>query len=155
MRARHPRRCACPVGKRVAGTGRDRPLRHPQRPAGGQKERRLDRTGLSGAARRTGDAPHDLLSALGVNPKFVVRCGAKYVIEVETEKEVRNLTPDFERLRRLPGRGVAVTSLASSPKYNFVSRYFAPWVGIDEDPVTAPSTAVWDPIGVKSWERKN
>ncbi len=82
------------------------------------------------------DAPHDLLSALGVNPKFVARCGAKYVIEVETEKEVRNLTPDFERLRRLPGRGVAVTGPATSNEFDFISRYFAPWVGIDEDPVT-------------------
>lgn len=81
-------------------------------------------------------APPALLAALGVTPVYVAQCGAKYLIEVADEATVRQLRPDFAALRQMPGRGVAVTSAASSPDYDFISRYFAPWVGIDEDPVT-------------------
>ncbi|MCA9977160.1 MAG: PhzF family phenazine biosynthesis protein [Anaerolineales bacterium] len=80
--------------------------------------------------------PPDLIAALGVNPVYVGKTGEKYLIEVADEASVRQLQPDFAALRQLPGRGVAVTSAASAPEYDFVSRYFAPWVGIDEDPVT-------------------
>jgi PhzF family phenazine biosynthesis protein len=82
------------------------------------------------------DAPPELLAALGVTPVYVGQCGNKYLIEVANETIVRQLQPDFAALRQMPGRGVAVTSAAAAPGYNFVSRYFAPWVGIDEDPVT-------------------
>lgn len=82
------------------------------------------------------DAPPELLAALGVTPIYVGQCGNKYVIEVADESMVRQLQPDFAALRQIPGRGVAVTSASSSPAFDFVSRYFAPWVGIDEDPVT-------------------
>jgi predicted PhzF superfamily epimerase YddE/YHI9 len=81
-------------------------------------------------------APPELLAALSVTPVYVCQCGAKYLIEVADETIVRQLQPDFVAPRQMPGRGVAVTSAASTPGYDFVSRYFAPWVGIDEDPVT-------------------
>lgn len=81
-------------------------------------------------------APPDLIAALGVEPLYVGKTGEKYLIEVADETMVRQLQPDFAALRQMPGRGVAVTSAASSPEYDCVSRYFAPWVGIDEDPVT-------------------
>jgi predicted PhzF superfamily epimerase YddE/YHI9 len=58
------------------------------------------------------------------------------VIEVAAEAVVRSLQPDFDALRRLPGRAVAVTSRSATSGVDFVSRYFAPWVGINEDPVT-------------------
>jgi PhzF family phenazine biosynthesis protein len=82
------------------------------------------------------EAPPELLAALGVTPVYVGQCGNKYLIEVADEAIVRQLQPDFAALRQMPGRGVAVTSKATTPGYDFVSRYFAPWVGIDEDPVT-------------------
>ena len=82
------------------------------------------------------EAPPELLAALGVTPVYVGQCGNKYLIEVADEAIVRQLQPDFAALRQLPGRGVTITSAASSPGYDFVSRYFAPWIGIDEDPVT-------------------
>jgi len=81
-------------------------------------------------------APGELLTVLGAKPIYVGKCGTKYVIEVATEGEVRNLKPDFAKMRQLEGRGVAVTSRAATEQYDFVSRYFAPWIGIDEDPVT-------------------
>ena len=49
---------------------------------------------------------------------------------------MRALQPDFRRLRPLPMRGVIVTSRASSDGFDFVSRFFAPGAGVDEDPVT-------------------
>ena len=49
---------------------------------------------------------------------------------------MRALQPDFARLKTLGVRGVMVTALATSPEFDFVSRFFAPGVGIDEDPVT-------------------
>lgn len=83
------------------------------------------------------DAPPGLLQALGVEAKYVGRCGDKYLLHVEDEASVRNLAPDFAALRKLSLRGVMVTARGddASP-HDFVSRYFAPWVGIDEDPVT-------------------
>ena len=49
---------------------------------------------------------------------------------------VRNLTPDFKRLATVECRGTIVTARSTTPNYDFVSRFFAPKAGIDEDPVT-------------------
>jgi len=49
---------------------------------------------------------------------------------------VRSLRPDFAMMRLLPAQGVIVTALGEEPNIDFVSRYFAPNVGINEDPVT-------------------
>jgi PhzF family phenazine biosynthesis protein len=83
-----------------------------------------------------GKIPDGIVQALGIMPRYVCKSGKRYMIEVETEEIVRGIQPDFAMLKSLPGRGVVVTSRASSPEFDFVSRYFAPWVGINEDPVT-------------------
>jgi predicted PhzF superfamily epimerase YddE/YHI9 len=62
---------------------------------------------------------------------------------------VRSVQPDFATLRSLPARGVIVTSRSSSPDYDFVSRFFAPAVGVDEDPVTGSSHTVLVPYWAK------
>ena len=59
-----------------------------------------------------------------------------YLVEVGSEAAVRSLVPNLELLRGLPARGVIVTARSDNPDYDFVSRFFAPAVGIDEDPVT-------------------
>ncbi|MGL5815730.1 MAG: PhzF family phenazine biosynthesis protein [Aeromonas sp.] len=74
--------------------------------------------------------------ALGCQPRQTLAAGAKFLLELGSEEEVRALKPDFHALRALPGRGLMVTAPSSSSEYDFVSRYFAPWVGVDEDPVT-------------------
>jgi PhzF family phenazine biosynthesis protein len=77
------------------------------------------------------------LAALGITgPRFFGKAGPRHIIEVESEALVRALSPDFHALRSLPGRGIAVTARADEGPCDFVSRYFAPWVGVDEDPVT-------------------
>ena len=84
-------------------------------------------------------APSELITALGVEARYAGRSIFDYLVEVGSEEEVRNLKPDFALLREIPMRGVMVTSRASSPGFDFVSRFFAPRVGIDEDPVTGSS----------------
>lgn len=82
-------------------------------------------------------APPGLLSALGIEQvQFSGRYREDYLIEVTDEEAVRALTPDFARLKTVPARGVVVTARAQEKAYDFVSRFFAPAVGVDEDPVT-------------------
>jgi PhzF family phenazine biosynthesis protein len=102
-------------------------------------ERRGDWTELDFPAVRCEAAPISAayLAALGLAAtRFLGQAGARHVIEVESEAQVRALAPDFRALRALPGRGIAVTARGDGRPYDFVSRYFAPWVGVDEDPVT-------------------
>ena len=82
-------------------------------------------------------APADLLEALGVtNPTFTGRSKFDRFILADSEATLRSLKPDFTRLGTVPMRGVIVTSPSSDPRYDFISRYFAPAAGINEDPVT-------------------
>lgn len=101
-------------------------------------ERRGDWIELDFPAEPAGPAtaPPELTEALGVTPKHIGKNRLDYLVEVASEEEVRNLQPDFSLLKRVSGRGVMVTSRADSPDYDFVSRFFAPNAGIDEDPVT-------------------
>ncbi|HEX5054394.1 MAG TPA: PhzF family phenazine biosynthesis protein [Planctomycetota bacterium] len=79
--------------------------------------------------------PAGLARALGCAPRAVARSEDDLLVEVASERLVRELQPDLAMLRRLPVRGVIVTAKAAQ-KWDFVSRFFAPRVGVDEDPVT-------------------
>jgi PhzF family phenazine biosynthesis protein len=81
-------------------------------------------------------APDWILSALGVKAVRILSGDRKYLVQLGSEAEVRQVRPDFELLRRRADRGVIVTAVSDAPAYDFVSRYFAGYVGIDEDPVT-------------------
>ena len=82
--------------------------------------------------------PHPELSpALGAPLKTVMKNSLGYLVEVESEDLVRRMKPDFSRLKLLPLTQVIVTSQAHpDSSFDFVSRFFAPGLGIDEDPVT-------------------
>jgi len=82
------------------------------------------------------DPPEELSQALGVTPSFVGQSTFDALVLVESEQVVRTLQPDFSILRQLPMRGFIVTSVSDDPRFDFVSRFFGPGVGIDEDPVT-------------------
>lgn len=90
-------------------------------------------------------APPDLLEALGVPARTVLNNRFDYLVELDSEKRVREMTPDFHRLETIPVRGVVVTSRASSP-YDFISRFFGPRVGINEDPVTGSAHCALGPF---------
>jgi len=82
------------------------------------------------------EAPAELLQGLGTSLRFVGRTPFDYLVELDSETAVRELTPDLAILARLPGRGLIVTAKAISPAGDFVSRFFAPAAGVPEDPVT-------------------
>ncbi len=82
------------------------------------------------------EPPADFLPSLGVTALYVGRSRFDYLVEVESEALLRKMTPDFRRLASAPVRGTIVTSRSSDPRFDFVSRFFAPAAGIDEDPVT-------------------
>jgi PhzF family phenazine biosynthesis protein len=86
------------------------------------------------------EPPAQLLDGLGIAPRevrFVGKSEFDILVEAASESVVRRAAPDFPALTKLPVRGVIVTSEpASGADYDFVSRFFAPAVGMDEDPVT-------------------
>jgi PhzF family phenazine biosynthesis protein len=92
------------------------------------------------------EAPAELLPALGIGgAKFVGRNAFDYLVEVDSEETVRALSPDHTALRKVPVRGVIVTARSSRPEFDFVSRFFAPGVGVDEDPVTGSAHTALGP----------
>jgi PhzF family phenazine biosynthesis protein len=98
-------------------------------------------------ARPAGEAP-ELLAALGVREAPLLRNRMDFLLELESEAAVRAVSPDFPRLRSAtrPGRGVIVTARAEGgSRADFVSRYFAPAAGIDEDPVTGAAHCALGP----------
>jgi predicted PhzF superfamily epimerase YddE/YHI9 len=90
-----------------------------------------------------------LNDALGIIPEYIGESQFDYLVVVDSEKTVRNLKPDFGLLKRLSTRGIMVTSSADSPEYDFVSRFFAPRAGIDEDPVTGSAHCCLGPFWSK------
>ncbi len=96
--------------------------------------------------------PAELISALGVKPIYVGKNIFDYLIEVESEDIVKNIKPDFIKLMEVPMRGVIVT--AKSKEYDFVSRFFAPGIGILEDPVTGSAHCCLGPYWMKKLNKE-
>ncbi len=94
------------------------------------------------------DAPADLLRALGVTATYIGKNRFDYLIEVDSEATLRAIQPDYSLLLTVPARGIIVTSRGS--RYDFVSRFFAPSVGVNEDPVTGSAHCSLAPY----WSRK-
>jgi PhzF family phenazine biosynthesis protein len=91
------------------------------------------------------DKPPDFKKLLGIAPLFIGKTRFDYFLTVDSEAAVNNLMPDFERLKKLPARGFIVTAKSNNRKYDFVSRFFAPAVGINEDPVTGSAHCALGP----------
>jgi predicted PhzF superfamily epimerase YddE/YHI9 len=90
-------------------------------------------------------APPGLVEALGCAPLWVGKSAFDYLVLVDSEATVRALAPDHARLRALPVRGVIVTA-AHTGDFDFVSRFFAPGAGVDEDPVTGSAHCTLAPF---------
>ncbi len=93
-----------------------------------------------------------LISALccGGNIRSVSKNDVNYLVELHSETTVRGLAPDFSEMKKLPVQGVIATAAADSKDYDFVSRYFGPAVGINEDPVTGSAYTSLAPY----WQEK-
>jgi PhzF family phenazine biosynthesis protein len=85
---------------------------------------------------REGPPPKDLLEALGAEPVWIGVTRFDVFCEMDSEQTVRELEPDHRALKSVGVRGVIVTAASGGSPYDFVSRFFAPGSGIDEDPVT-------------------
>jgi PhzF family phenazine biosynthesis protein len=82
--------------------------------------------------------PDGLIEALGVitTPHFVGKTSFDKFLVVDSPDTLRSLRPAFRKLAEIPTRGVIVTAASDDPRFDFLSRFFAPAAGIDEDPVT-------------------
>jgi PhzF family phenazine biosynthesis protein len=92
-------------------------------------------------------APAGLREALGLDPLGVYGNGMDLLVEVDDAARVRGLTPDIAALAAVECRGVIVTAAAErGTDHDFVSRFFAPRVGVDEDPVTGSAHCALAPF---------
>ncbi len=94
--------------------------------------------------------PSGLVEALGAKPIYVGRNRFDYLVEVDTQATVERLTPNFTGLKELKTRGVIVTARGKAGVADFVSRFFAPGTGVDEDPVTGSAHCCLAPY----WQRR-
>ncbi len=77
---------------------------------------------------QTAEPPLALLEGLGVKPIFVGRAVLNWLVELPSERAVRDVRPNYQRLGELPVQGIIVTARADASEFDFVSRYFAPGV---------------------------
>jgi PhzF family phenazine biosynthesis protein len=97
------------------------------------------------------DPPEELLKALGIENYINIvnsQTAGKLLIHLENEDALKNVKPDFEYMKNLPIYdgiiGVIITSEGVT-EFDFISRFFAPWVGVNEDPVTGSAHTVLTP----------
>jgi PhzF family phenazine biosynthesis protein len=103
--------------------------------------------------------PPELLAALGIAASQCRGAGRNridWLLEIDSEAALAALAPDFRRLAAatLPDRGVIVTVRSESPSRDFVSRFFAPAAGIDEDPVTGSAHCCLGPYWAERLGKK-
>ncbi len=91
-----------------------------------------------------------VIDALGFTPVSIWRGETRYLIELSSEREVREFKPNLARIAALDLRGFCVTAQSDGGPYDFISRYFAPRAGMDEDPVTGSVHCMLAPY----WEKK-
>ena len=94
--------------------------------------------------------PEALSKAFGMEAQYVGKNRFDYLVEFESAESIRKMTPDFTLLSSLGGRGFIVTSRSDSNDYDFISRFFAPAAGINEDPVTGSAHCCLGPY----WARR-
>jgi len=82
------------------------------------------------------EAPPALAAALGAVPAWTGRCRIGHLAVLADAGQLRELSPDLNSLARLDTEAVIVTATSDQPEYDFISRFFAPRLGIAEDPVT-------------------
>lgn len=90
--------------------------------------------------------PEGLSEALGLRPVYVGRSKFDLLVVARSEREVRECRPSLARLREVRTRGVILAACDPGGMYDVVSRFFAPAVGVDEDPVTGSAHCVIGPF---------
>ncbi|HUF12459.1 MAG TPA: PhzF family phenazine biosynthesis protein [Longimicrobiales bacterium] len=101
-------------------------------------------------------APAGLLEAIGVtdgDAAFVGTNDSDWLIAIQGADRLRALAPDMNRLAGVEARGVIVTAPSDDEKWDFVSRFFAPAVGVPEDPVTGSAHCCLAPYWAERLDR--
>jgi PhzF family phenazine biosynthesis protein len=89
----------------------------------------------------------DLKQGFDILPTYALKGKTDYVLVFETENQIEKIKPDLKQIAKLEGRGVIIT--AKGDNVDFVSRFFAPQSGIDEDPVTGSAHTTLTPYWSK------
>ncbi len=86
----------------------------------------------------------DLAVALGGWPQEFLKGRTDYLLVYGSQQDIEGVKPDFQSLGRVPARGIIITARGSD--VDFVSRFFAPQVGVLEDPVTGSAHTTLTPF---------
>lgn len=92
----------------------------------------------------------EVAEVLGFEPEAAVFSGNYFLFEAEAEDLIRHAQPDIAGLARLPMPEVIITTKSADPAFDFISRFFAPQLGVDEDPVTGSAHCLLAPY----WAQK-
>lgn len=95
--------------------------------------------------------PDNLKNAFNITPSACFKGDEDYMLIFKSEKEIKNLVPDYKKLMQTEMRGVICTAKAKD--FDFVSRFFAPAVGIYEDPVTGSAHTLLIPYWAKKLKK--
>ncbi|SHJ52918.1 phenazine biosynthesis protein PhzF family [Tangfeifania diversioriginum] len=95
------------------------------------------------------ELPQNIKQAFGKRPVKCFKGREDLLFEFNNEADIKNLQPDFQFMKTLDTRGITATAAATSEKYDFVSRFFAPIEGINEDPVTGSAHTMLIPFWAK------
>ncbi len=94
-----------------------------------------------------------LESALGISLRSAAYSGDYFLYEAEDAAAVRSCTPDFAALAGCPTPEVIVTARSDDPAFDFISRFFAPRLGIHEDPVTGSAHCLLAPYWAEKLQK--
>ncbi len=97
------------------------------------------------------ETPQALIDGLGINPTATFRGISDYLLILENESAVKALKPDFRKINEVACRGIIVT--AKGDEVDFVSRFFGPQAGVDEDPVTGSAHTTLTPYWANALQK--
>jgi predicted PhzF superfamily epimerase YddE/YHI9 len=92
------------------------------------------------------DFPEEVFKAFGAHAQYVGKNRFDYLVEFDSADIVRNMVPNFSLLKDISGRGFMATSRSDDEQYDFISRFFAPAAGVNEDPVTGSAHCCLGPF---------
>jgi PhzF family phenazine biosynthesis protein len=98
--------------------------------------------------------PEEFIKAFGTPAQYVGKNRFDFILEFDSAETVRKISPDFTLLSALSARGFIVTSRSDADAYDFVSRFFAPTAGVNEDPVTGSAHCCLGPYWAKKLGKK-
>lgn len=100
------------------------------------------------------EVPDGLLGSLRLTRGDVFRTRFDYLVSIDSPETLRRLEPDLEAVRKIKSRGVIVTTVSDRPDADFLSRFFAPQFGVNEDPVTGSAHCALAPYWAERLGRK-